>query len=100
MINRFILFFVITLFAYNIALSQSETIDSLKNIVSEGDDTTKLKAYIDISKEYMDTDIEKAKTYNKTIDSLKKLSIIRNLMLKLYSIMVISILKQENTIKL
>ncbi|MFP4449281.1 MAG: tetratricopeptide repeat protein, partial [Bacteroidales bacterium] len=73
MINRFILFFVITLFAYNIAHSQSETIDSLKNIVSEGDDTTKLKASIDISKEYMDTDIEKAKTYHKTIDSLKEI---------------------------
>ncbi|MFW6094994.1 MAG: hypothetical protein ACOC8S_00990, partial [Bacteroidota bacterium] len=72
MINRFILFFVITLFAYNIALSQSETIDSLKNIVSESDDTTKLKTYINISKEYMDTDIEKAKTYHKTIDSLKE----------------------------
>jgi tetratricopeptide (TPR) repeat protein len=51
---------------------QINEIDSLKKVVSKGEDTTKLEALVDLSEIYMDIDLDTAKIYLKKIDSLNK----------------------------
>jgi len=62
---------LIQLLIFN-AFSQTQKIDSLKTVIEEGSDTTKLNAYTTLSSLYQDIDLEKAQTYLHKIDSLKE----------------------------
>lgn len=70
--NKCFFFSSVLIFICNITLSQSDTIDSLIQITTTGDDTTKLNAYLDLSQKYLDKDLEQIRVLHRKIDSINK----------------------------